>query len=901
MKKRILLCAFSSAVILLTLALSACTSCGANRNTTVNETTDIPQTAAVPTTDAAKTDMVTTVSPVTKDTGITTDSSVKTSALVTSVLPVTTAALTTTAAATTAVTTTEKITTAAKTTQVTTTKQAVKIDPKIEKVVTTKPTFTNPLVTPKSNGAWSCGTGDPFVMRWNGTYYLYCSSDDTQNGIKVWTSEDLVSWKYGGFCTTEAITKGAYAPEVTYYNGYFYMVTSPLGNGHYVLKSKSPLGPFEIVTDNWGHSIDGHIFIDNDGKWYFYSADWSGIKVYPMSSPTSVSNSGTKTGAYMNGWTEGPMVIYYDGYYYITYTGNHVWSRGYRIDYASGKNCINFTPGDENPILVSTLKTVYGIGHSSTVLGPNMDCYYIVYHSHYNTTGIRSMRIDKLVLDEGKMEVLGPTETATQAPEMPDVYTRFATESETSEWKLSDASVNDGYLLLSDGGKALTTKTFGKEYTAETNIVSINGGMAGILFSYTDENNYGKALFDPNGQKLRITFVVDGKVYGYENDLVKSFNENVDFSSVQQLMVKRKDNRFTFFVNNRTLCSYNISLGGGGSFGVLSEGGTAQVSFTAITKYVNQSSVKDYFKPIPGNLSAVTCRETDYSAEKIDGVKYLTVGNGSVFNYYVQVQGDGKYDIAIKYKSTQTAKLEVYQNQKLVATLTLDSTNGEVIKKIYRNISLKDGFTSLSFRAVSGQASIAGYTLGKHEDVVSFTKSCDEVRDGNIYSDGGWKFKGGKLFIAGAEKSVGKRLYGSENYGDYTFEADITPTSTNINVGILVRSTNPAVGGNGTTNEENIALGTDFVQGYFVGLSATDVFIGKQNYNWTALKSVPATVKTGSTYHLKVTVKGSSIKVWLDGKFMLEYVDPDPYMQGAAGLRVHYCTAEFDNLKLTAE
>lgn len=51
--------------------------------------------------------------------------------------------------------------------------------------------FTNPVLSP-DNGelAWGTpsygyyGIGDPFVMRWNGKYYLYSSTPDGKSGIK---------------------------------------------------------------------------------------------------------------------------------------------------------------------------------------------------------------------------------------------------------------------------------------------------------------------------------------------------------------------------------------------------------------------------------------------------------------------------------------------------------------------------------------------------------------------------------------------------------------------------------------------------------------------------------------------------------------------------------------------
>ena len=137
------------------------------------------------------------------------------------------------------------------------------------------------------------GNGDPYVMKFNGTYYLYVSTRDNEKGVKCWSSRDMVNWKYEGNCIAEGnsmdTSKAAYAPELAYYNGKFYMYTSPAGQGHYVFESDNPTGPFEKVTDNFGHSIDGSVFVDDDGKWYFYYASDRGIRVKEMSSPTALT------------------------------------------------------------------------------------------------------------------------------------------------------------------------------------------------------------------------------------------------------------------------------------------------------------------------------------------------------------------------------------------------------------------------------------------------------------------------------------------------------------------------------------------------------------------------------------------------------------------------------------
>ncbi|MBQ3572255.1 MAG: family 43 glycosylhydrolase, partial [Clostridia bacterium] len=83
-------------------------------------------------------------------------------------------------------------------------------------------------------GGKDYGIGDPFVMRWNGKYYMYPSTNDAFKGVKVFVSDDMINWTYAGLAVadTEATSHGSYAPEVVYYDGYFYMCQSRAGKGH---------------------------------------------------------------------------------------------------------------------------------------------------------------------------------------------------------------------------------------------------------------------------------------------------------------------------------------------------------------------------------------------------------------------------------------------------------------------------------------------------------------------------------------------------------------------------------------------------------------------------------------------------------------------------------------------
>lgn len=257
---------------------------------------------------------------------------------------------------------------------------------------------------------------DPFVLRHDGRYFLYCTNPD----LRCWSSDDLVDWRAEGPTVAEDEFPGLvpFAPEVVYAEGAFYMYTSPSGHGHFVLRAESPTGPFRTVTGNVGHAIDGNVLIDDDGRWYFYWAGDEGIWGCEMPSPTEFGEP-VLTGVHMNGWTEGPFVSKRDGVYFMTLTGNHYLSAGYRIDAASSDHPLRGWQSDpRNPILVETEGAIVGLGHSSSVRGPDLVSTYLVYHN-LNPDRSRDLDLDRQIWSGRSIGVLGPT-TSAPAPRPPD-------------------------------------------------------------------------------------------------------------------------------------------------------------------------------------------------------------------------------------------------------------------------------------------------------------------------------------------------------------------------------------------------------------------------------------------------------------------------------------------------
>ena len=130
---------------------------------------------------------------------------------------------------------------------------------------------------------------DPYVLEYDGTYYLY-GTGLAWGGYGCVYSTDLQNWSDPvrvytpqGACDGEG---DWWAPECHYYNGNFYLFATYRSatsgkRGVAIFRSADPLGPFEIITG--GHvtprdrdAIDGTLYVDEDGQpWMIYVGEWT--------------------------------------------------------------------------------------------------------------------------------------------------------------------------------------------------------------------------------------------------------------------------------------------------------------------------------------------------------------------------------------------------------------------------------------------------------------------------------------------------------------------------------------------------------------------------------------------------------------------------------------------------
>lgn len=260
---------------------------------------------------------------------------------------------------------------------------------------------------------------DPTVVNFDGTYYLYATTDVDQelrvSGIPVvWKSDDLLNWSFEGSLMPDldwtVPSRKYWAPGRVLRrkeNGawrYYLFLTCE--GPTYVAVADRPEGPFTLANgtnDEIGRDkakgvvpdIDGCPFVDDDGKAYIFwrkrqaarlRDDWRGIEGGAVALQT-------RCGAY----SEGPFMIKRGGIYYYFYTlaGHADYRNAYMMSTASPLG--PFTTPDEDVVVRSDLAGgVWGPGHGFAFDAPGKDEWYFTYLEYGMGGTTRQVFIDRM-------------------------------------------------------------------------------------------------------------------------------------------------------------------------------------------------------------------------------------------------------------------------------------------------------------------------------------------------------------------------------------------------------------------------------------------------------------------------------------------------------------------------
>ena len=420
-------------------------------------------------------------------------------------------------------------------------------DKELAKFDELRDTYSNSIDIPNASG--SNLAADPFVLRYNGKYYMYPTGAGAK--IRCYVSSDLVNWEPSsdkglgsGICLSgkassypSGVGDYPYAPEVIYYDGYFYMVTSITGNGHFIFRSEDPEGPFVRISENLGKSIDGSFFIDSDEEIYFYGAGGNSISAYKLEDDFITFKKDNDKDyvqslleCSMGAWTEGPYLLQKDSSYYLTYTGSHYLSRDYRVDYAyataDSDVAISSSFKRKDTVLLEVKDDYNGLGHSCTVLGPDLDSYYIVYHNLTNKGANRYLNVSRLYFNGSDM---------------------IASNVDTNDHfipRLAEFEAYDDTYLDNVGNFILSSESTNKTFSTEFNVT----GTDEMIFSFKDEKNYASISFD--GTSITIKKIVNGS-----SNLVKKFNLRKEYDTTvnHTFRISYKANYLDLYFDNIAL------------------------------------------------------------------------------------------------------------------------------------------------------------------------------------------------------------------------------------------------------------------------------------------------------------------------------------------------------------
>lgn len=187
---------------------------------------------------------------------------------------------------------------------------------------------------------------DPSVLRVGDDFYLVNSTFAWFPGIPVLHSRDLVHWRQIGNAIDRAgqldyrriaMSRGVFAPDISYHAGRFYIVTTCVDcGGNFVVTARDPAGPWsDPVLLPSVEGIDPSLFFDDDGKAWIvnnrapvgtprydgHRALWiegfDPIALKMLGNPTLLVDGGVAP-AKRPVWIEGPHIFRHDGHYYLT-------------------------------------------------------------------------------------------------------------------------------------------------------------------------------------------------------------------------------------------------------------------------------------------------------------------------------------------------------------------------------------------------------------------------------------------------------------------------------------------------------------------------------------------------------------------------------------------------------
>ena len=769
--------------------------------------------------------------------------------------------------------------------------------------------------------------GDPFVFRFDGKYYLYTSLNGNKKysgKIPCWESDNMVDWTWSGWAydpgssLESSETYIAFAPEVVYYKGWFYMCESRRGQGHFFFKSDKPNGPFTLISDNLGRGIDGSFYLHDDGSLYFLSAyeTYNGLSYCTIDFVENGGETQVVLGkaqkvenAYLNGWTEGPGYFKRNGFSYLTYTGNHVDSAGYKVAYSYTTGALpfeNLSAKWYNTTLISTgldnesllgygannnvkqVTNYRGLGHSSNVIGPDLDGIYTAYHNanriNYDSTMVSSTRKYNL------------TRYFTNGS-----YVLTDGLGNYSKIKPAAADYAAAGSDLNENGKfALSTEKTENLFTAEVSF-RLAGGKGSAIFGFADSNNYSSVAID--GTDLSFARVVNGKT---EKIASAKVSVSTNSQAIHTVKVIGGSHKTQVYYDNMLLVTSDKTVNAG-SIGV-SDGAVA----TSVQFKNDAFGTSDFeaVKDLTGSFAATAYLKGENRGFRIADAKVIRDGvrqgekESTVYSseneayalilkpedwvkYLVDSPADDDYSLSLTVgKQSKGCVFEIIvDNEKIIKAEIPE--NLEFGDASYANVNVgsfaaEKGVHTLKIRVFDGTLDVLNFSTSKNATALDQVSDLLRDKNSSVFTQKvGTKasFSGAGLMTNSADERT-LLLTGNRGVSNYEFSVNVKIVSQEALGGILFRMNDFSY-----TNYKTTQLGTGF-DGYYLSIGKYLVNLYKYSHGKESLKLGGLRPPSGQSFNggaqVRVTVRceNSKITIYLNGEEFLSCVDAEGYTCG---------------------
>ena len=326
---------------------------------------------------------------------------------------------------------------------------------------------------------------DPSLIRVEDTYYLVNSSFEYLPGVPIHQSKDLIHWEPIGYCLTKAsqidirnvpCSCGIFAPTLRYHKGTFYMITTNIGIGTFIVTTKdmkqSWSDPLLVDTDGY----DPSLFFDEDDTAYIQitKSDEAGMGIF-------LAKIDVATGKLLDPPTliwrgtggrdpEGPHLFRRNNYYYLNIAEGGT-REGHMITLARSKNIWGpYEACPYNPVLTNREEAnniLQAIGHADYFTDKNGNwwvaalCIRTLPH-YFHHLGRETILVP-LTWDEedwphfgsdGNVytQMEGPLIDLAAAPLITDTFDDFNSDTLHYQWNYLRDFINSKYSLTARPG-----------------------------------------------------------------------------------------------------------------------------------------------------------------------------------------------------------------------------------------------------------------------------------------------------------------------------------------------------------------------------------------------------------------------------------------------------------------